>query len=70
MAYQFLLLIFMLNFFASASLLWNYGVVKIKKGYIIDNEDPPRPRLNCVPPYDDSAIVSIDYLLITYHDPN
>lgn len=44
------------------SLLWNYGVFKVKKGYISDNKDHPRSRSNYVLPPNELAIISIEQL--------
>lgn len=41
-----------------ASLLTNYGVIKPKKLYDSNNDDPPRPRPSYVPPLDKSEIIS------------
>ncbi|PHT34549.1 hypothetical protein CQW23_26349 [Capsicum baccatum] len=45
---------------AYASLLWNYEVFKVKKRYVSDNDNPPRPRLSYVPPLDESSIASLE----------
>ncbi|KAF3648215.1 hypothetical protein FXO38_18275 [Capsicum annuum] len=43
-----------------ASLLQNYGLQKVKKCYVSDNDDPPRPRIKILPLPDESEIVSIE----------
>ncbi|PHU12225.1 hypothetical protein BC332_19155 [Capsicum chinense] len=43
-----------------ASLLRNYGLQKVKKCYVSDNDDPPRPRTKYVPLPDETGIVSIE----------
>ncbi|PHU19952.1 hypothetical protein BC332_11103 [Capsicum chinense] len=41
-----------------ASLLRNYRVVKFKKGYVSENNDPPRSRPSYVPPLEIEGIFS------------
>ncbi|KAF3638146.1 hypothetical protein FXO38_23380 [Capsicum annuum] len=41
-----------------ASLFQYYGLLKAKKGYVSENEDPPRPKTHPLP--DKRAIVSIE----------
>ncbi|PHT36687.1 hypothetical protein CQW23_24387 [Capsicum baccatum] len=43
-----------------AALLWNYGLQKMKKGYVNDNDDPPRPRTKNISSPDEIEIVSIE----------
>ncbi|PHT43139.1 hypothetical protein CQW23_17164 [Capsicum baccatum] len=43
-----------------ASLLQNYGLQKVKKCYVSDNDDPPRPRTKILPLPDESEIVRIE----------
>ncbi|KAF3685216.1 hypothetical protein T459_23380 [Capsicum annuum] len=41
------------------ALLWNYGLQKAKKGYVSDNDHPPRPRTKNVSLPNETGIVSI-----------
>ncbi|KAF3617990.1 putative protein EIN4-like [Capsicum annuum] len=41
-------------------LLQNYGLRKAKKGYVSENEDPPRPKPKSHPFTDERVIVSIE----------
>ncbi|XP_016571132.2 uncharacterized protein LOC107869067 [Capsicum annuum] len=43
-----------------ASLLWNYGVAKAKKGYTSDNDDPPWSKNTFLQSPDESAIVTLE----------
>ncbi|PHT37987.1 hypothetical protein CQW23_21560 [Capsicum baccatum] len=43
-----------------ASLLWHYGVMKSKKGYTGDNDDPPRPKNTFLQSSDESSIVTLE----------
>ncbi|PHU04855.1 hypothetical protein BC332_25677 [Capsicum chinense] len=42
------------------TLLWNYGVIKVRRGYASDNEDPPRLKPIYVPPIDKSTIAFLE----------
>ncbi|PHT70666.1 hypothetical protein T459_25770 [Capsicum annuum] len=42
------------------SLLRNYGLQKVKKCHVSDNDDPPRSRTKFVPITDETKIVSIE----------
>ncbi|PHT34454.1 hypothetical protein CQW23_26254 [Capsicum baccatum] len=42
------------------SLFQKYGLQKAKKGYVSENEDPPRPRTKAHPLTDKRTIVSIE----------
>lgn len=41
-------------------LLWNYEVIKAKKDYASDNDDPLRPWPSYLPPLDESEIVNLE----------
>ncbi|PHT45651.1 hypothetical protein CQW23_14809 [Capsicum baccatum] len=41
------------------SLLQKYGIEKAKKGYVSENDDPPRPRTKTISILDETGIVSI-----------
>ncbi|PHU01124.1 hypothetical protein BC332_30911 [Capsicum chinense] len=43
-----------------ATLLWNYGLQKVKKGYASDNDDPPRSKTKNVSLPDETGIVNIE----------
>ncbi|PHT28285.1 hypothetical protein CQW23_32115 [Capsicum baccatum] len=43
-----------------ATLLHKYGIQKAKKGYVIEKEDPPRPRSRIIRILDENEIVSIE----------
>ncbi|PHT56044.1 hypothetical protein CQW23_04530 [Capsicum baccatum] len=43
-----------------ASLLQKYGMQKTKRGYVSENDHPPRPRTRTIPIPDESGIVCIE----------
>ncbi|KAF3638007.1 hypothetical protein FXO38_23464 [Capsicum annuum] len=43
-----------------ATLLQKYGIQKAKKGYVSENDDPPRPKSRIIQIPDDNAIVCIE----------
>lgn len=43
-----------------ASLLQNYGLQKVKKCYVSDNDDPARPRTKFISIPDETGIISIE----------
>ncbi|PHT52831.1 hypothetical protein CQW23_07293 [Capsicum baccatum] len=43
-----------------ATLLQKYGIQKAQKGYVSENDDPPRPRSRNIRILDENEIVSIE----------
>ncbi|KAK4737380.1 hypothetical protein R3W88_001077 [Solanum pinnatisectum] len=55
-----------------ASLLWNYGILKARSGYVNNNEDPQRPRPNKAMFIDENVVITplirlmVMYTIATY----